>query len=399
MVSNSGHSCLWLSLTRLRYHNLHMSDAMQYVEVDTDMLSPEFYISTTTSGQGSQYNSFVKSHLPNGERVHPLCQYPTDLFHLTQTPGQPKTAINITFPMCSPSHSHSLTLSKSGALLGLSPPNTQLSRLTSPPLLSQLQDLNLITRKIWSLTLLTPTTGLLTLGASIAPFAFRAHLSTELELQNFGNPLFTPTHIASLVEAQMLETFPQDIEQQFHWVKVSGARGLWTTLMSGVWISGSKVLRNQPVLLDVNCPFILAPPLAARRFYESIGGAQWIHGVNGSQRSGFWKVPCLNKVSVAWEFAGKMFQAFKEGGREEGMLGPIGAALSLGKYIGEEGASSGYCVGVVVETGMGLGRKGHDPWRNSGMRDTWVLGEPFFRGLGVVFDPETDGGRIGLRNY
>jgi len=31
------------------------------------------------------------------------------------------------------------------------------------------------------------------------------------------------------------------------------------------------------------------------------------------------------------------------------------------------------------------------------LKDTWVLGEPFFRGLGVAFDVE--GGRVGVRVY
>lgn len=162
------------------------------------------------------------------------------------------------------------------------------------------------------------------------------------------------------------------------------------------------MLKNQPVLLDVNCPFILAPPLSATAFWESVGGAQklgqaeWSRNRNGSG-AGFWKFPCLNKVNVAWEFSGKMFPAFKEGGREELLFGPAGGAMSLGMVRGGDGkdGSSGYCVGVVVESAMGV----EDLWKNSGMKDVWVLGEPFFRGLGVVFDPEIEGERIGLRNY
>jgi hypothetical protein len=382
-----------------------MSDNFQLVELDIDMLSPDFYVSTTTSGKGTQYNAFVSSHIPSGERVHPLCQHPTDLFHLTLNPKQTPKPINLTFPLCSPSHSHTLTLSPSGALLGLSPPTTQLSRLTSPPLLTQLHTLNLIPRRLFSLTLLTPQTGLLTLGASPAAHFARASLSTELALANFGDPRFTPAHIDDLVREEMGRSFPENLKEQFHWVKVSGPKGRWTTLLSGVWVGGSKVLKNQPVLLDVNCPFIVAPPLAGRAFWESVGGAQRLTlGVNenrnGSESDGFWKFPCLNKVSVAWEFGGRMFQAFKEGGREEGLFGPEGGAMSLGKLRDGDGASSGYCVGIVVESRMGTAKKGRDdPWRNSGMRDVWVLGEPFFRGLGVVLDPETDGGRIGFRNY
>jgi len=67
------------------FHPLHTSDGVQTVELDIDMLSPDFYVSTTTSGRGSQYNAFVSSHTPSGERVHPLCQHPTDLFHHNDT--------------------------------------------------------------------------------------------------------------------------------------------------------------------------------------------------------------------------------------------------------------------------------------------------------------------------
>ena len=81
--------------------------------------------------------------------------------------------------------------------------------------------------------------------------------------------------------------------------------------------------------------------------------------------------------------------------------GPNGK-FSLGKVTDE----SGYCVGAVVETRMGMGdqspvKKGHSRKEDNmhgvgslesgmlagnGMRDVWVLGEPMFRGLGVVFD-------------
>lgn len=57
-----------------------------------------------------------------------------------------------------------------------------------------------------------------------------------------------------------------------------------------------------------------------------------------------------------------------------------GGRLNLGRL--EEG--SGYCVGAVVETRMGVGEDGG--MAGNGMRDVWVLGEGFFRGVGGVFD-------------
>jgi len=66
-----------------------------------------------------------------------------------------------------------------------------------------------------------------------------------------------------------------------------------------------------------------------------------------------------------------------------------GGRLSLGRYKG----GSGYCVGAIVETGMGVrgGRNGEGAVKvgelaGNGMRDVWVVGEGFFRGVSGVFD-------------
>ena len=81
-----------------------------------------------------------------------------------------------------------------------------------------------------------------------------------------------------------------------------------------------------------------------------------------------------------------------QGGKGAGWLGMPGGKFSLGRL--EKG--SGYCVGAIVETSMGVrgGRKGDNETTASemgelagnGMRDVWVIGEGFFRGVGGVFD-------------
>ncbi len=78
-----------------------------------------------------------------------------------------------------------------------------------------------------------------------------------------------------------------------------------------------------------------------------------------------------------------------EGTSADALYGPAGGRFSLGKLAD----GTGYCVGSVVETRMGLRREGME----SGMKVMWVLGEPFFRCLGVVFDIEE--GRVGVRTY
>lgn len=89
-----------------------------------------------------------------------------------------------------------------------------------------------------------------------------------------------------------------------------------------------------------------------------------------------------------------------QGGRGAEYSGIPGGKFSLGRL--SEG--SGYCVGAVVETRMGIkeerdevvhdGSKGHQGRSvagrgglgGNGMRDVWVIGEGFFRGVGGVFD-------------
>jgi hypothetical protein len=96
--------------------------------------------------------------------------------------------------------------------------------------------------------------------------------------------------------------------------------------------------------------------------------------------------------------------------------GAPGGKLSLGRLR----RGSGYCVGAVVETRMGVqderdharGKQGINNGMRSqervltslagemagnGMRDVWVIGEGFFRGVGVVFDFKEQ--KVGFRTY
>lgn len=44
-----------------RYTTLQVGEPRQMLEVDIDMLSPDFYTIMTTSGQGSKYDTFISS--------------------------------------------------------------------------------------------------------------------------------------------------------------------------------------------------------------------------------------------------------------------------------------------------------------------------------------------------
>jgi hypothetical protein len=86
------------------------------------------------------------------------------------------------------------------------------------------------------------------------------------------------------------------------------------------------------------------------------------------------------------------------GGRGADWSDVPGGRFSLGRL--EDG--SGYCVGSVVETRMGIKEERDEMMGGTqnelhtaaqrggmggnGMRDVWVIGEGFFRGVGGVFD-------------
>lgn len=87
-----------------------------------------------------------------------------------------------------------------------------------------------------------------------------------------------------------------------------------------------------------------------------------------------------------------------EGSGPEALWGPEGGRLSLGKLsMAGNRTGTGYCVGRVVETRMGLPARDGVDWEGSGLRDVWVLGEPAFWGIGIAFDGERQ--RVGFRNY
>ena len=113
--------------------------------------------------------------------------------------------------------------------------------------------------------------------------------------------------------------------------------------------------------------------------------------------SKFYAFPCLNPPTLNFQFGGALFPAM-HGGRGADWSHIPGSRFSLGRL--ESG--SGYCVGSVVETSMGVREKLDELTGDSqdelhtatrrggmagnGMRDVWVIGEGFFRGVGGVFD-------------
>ncbi len=316
-------------------------------------------------------------------RIHPLCRNPTDVFHLDPNFAPPRLVL----PICNALKPSRQTLLPSGSIIGLAP-DSALARLRDSNILAQLKKDNQISERLWSITLFDSETGILSIGTTISKKIERAKVQGDLELQRLGDPTVSEAWIQQEVDRRLstslLDQLP--METHFKWTNTQGAAGWWTALMAGVWVNGAKVLKNQPVLFDVQCPFILAPPAAAARFYEAIGGVIRLT----APYDGFFAFPCLNQVNVAFELGGWNFPSmYGEGTRADSLYGPAGGRFSLGKIAD----GTGYCLGTVVETKMGMRRA----WQSSGMQDIWVLGEPFFRGLGVIFDMEKS--RIGIRTY
>ncbi|KAL9615461.1 MAG: hypothetical protein Q9167_000139 [Letrouitia subvulpina] len=313
-------------------------------------------------------------------------------------------------------------------MLGLAP-SDQLSQTGVKRMLQQLLDENAIERPIFSLMLINGREGILSVGGTVARAVDLVVEQTASELDRAG----AQSKIESLIQGN--EKAPGDVtdksaakrsftkrrgkvnqekanrqadwENEWTWTDVQGAEGWWQTLMQGLWVDGSKVLQNQAVVFDINSPFILAPPLAAKAFYASIAGSRPLE----APFSNFYAFPCMNPPTLEFEFHGRRFPVMRGGrGRDWDSAVIPGGKFSLGRLR----HGSGYCVGMVVETRMGLredkedmtgsGKQGIRPvaagagsLAGNGMRDVWVMGEAFFRGIGGAYDVKEK--RIGFRTY
>ncbi|ETN43530.1 uncharacterized protein HMPREF1541_02689 [Cyphellophora europaea CBS 101466] len=357
-----GHDGAW-------YATLAIGDPPQNLEFDLDMLGPDLYTLMTTTSE----NTFI----------HSLCSQYSELFDLDAL----ASPVRLQLPVCIAPKTSALTLLPSGSVLGLGLPGS-LSRMPGAEFVSQLRMSGVISEAIWSITILDAETGILSLGSTLAEVVEEAKTRAEIELQHYGHSLATPEWVDEQLNLKLEVAMPEGskFDQHFKWSDLSGAAGWWTSLMPGVWVNGVKVLRNQPVLFDVQCPFILAPPSAVSRFYDSIGGSMRLPAPHDN----FFAFPCLNHVSIVLELGGWNFPSISgETSRADTLHGPAGGRFSLGKA----GNGTGHCIGAVVETRMESRRD----WEESGMRGTWVLGEPFFRSMGVVFDATNQ--RIGFRSY
>ncbi|KAL8712049.1 MAG: hypothetical protein Q9220_003745 [cf. Caloplaca sp. 1 TL-2023] len=420
------------------FARLTIGEPPQSIDLDLSMLTSDFYVRHTTSHAGSRFDdlfsktfgtwkSSVDLHRyslifsvaeKSKEHPHRSCTRPKDIFHV---PTLDKS-VALRFPYCRPLKVSQETLQASGSMLGLAP-SKHLRQIDTPFFVHQLLEERLVERPIVSLMLVSGREGVLSVGGTAVQAVKRMDKQTAEELDRAGAQekieAFTQQNGKTLESgANSLDktkiptekiilhkrgSKAKDIkdrhahwEDGWTWSKVQGAEGWWQTLMQGVWVGRSRVLQNQAVVVDINTPFILAPPLAAKTFYAGVAGSRPLE----PPYSNFYVFPCMNPPHAEFEFSGTRFPAMQGGrGMEYSSAIIPGGKFSLGRLK----HGSGYCVGAIVETQMGLkderegmtesGKQGLGPaaanvgsLAGNGMRDVWVIGERFFRGIGAVFD-------------
>ncbi|TVY42739.1 Aspartic protease [Lachnellula occidentalis] len=316
------------------FANLRIGDPPQNVDMDLDMLTADWWISSTSSDKGSYFLDF-NSKTPAHQWLHSLLP--------------------------------------SGAYLGLAP-STSLSQLKTVSMMAQLMEKEVIDTPVWSLVLLNREEGLFSIGGTSVTSLRKVERDTEDSLS-----VFEDHENMNWNEASKESYKTVDSSKEWKWLKVQGSDGWWQILMQGIWVDGVKVLQNQPVILDVNTPFMLAPPKAARSFYSSIAGSRRLPPPHDQ----FHSYPCLSPPQIHLEFASWNVEVMK--GRNDRMSSALGGKFSLGRL--ETG--SGYCIGNIVESRMGVeilmnGKDHETGW--GGGPGVWIIGEPFFRDVQVAFD-------------
>ncbi len=204
--------------------------------------------------------------MPVKSNDHPFtnCKLPTDLVHLPTV----NISLPLSFAYCRPSKSYLHTLLASGSMLGLAPSDS-LSQTKTPSLLKQLVEKNVVQQSIWSLMLINGQEGVFSIGGTGAEAVESVMQQTkeqmdkfgELEKSNGGDQEITeePKLVEKSASDPGLVAKDDAWREGWKWSKVQGAEGWWQILMQGVWVDGTKVLKNQPVVIDVSSPLPFSP--------------------------------------------------------------------------------------------------------------------------------------------
>lgn len=199
----------------------------------------------------------------------PTCREPTDIVHLPTI----HRSIPILFAHCTPAKQWIRTLGPSGSHLGLAP-GASLSQTKTKGLLMQLLESGMIDTSVFSLRVMNGKEGVLSVGGVSAVHWKRLGKDTD----EYAEKQYLKRH-HSPSRDQPLDAKDKEIKRQetrrgealdrrmvipssylkeensatdWKWNKVRGPEGWWQMMMTGVWVSGRKVLQSQPIVLDVS---------------------------------------------------------------------------------------------------------------------------------------------------
>ncbi|KAF7854439.1 uncharacterized protein EAF02_011614 [Botrytis sinoallii] len=403
------------------FTSLKIGEPSQNVDLDLNMLTADFAIISTPSGKGSFYleersgTYSVSNENEEGKGMNfrvDIVGLPLGFDMLAGLKGDRYIPVN--FAHCRPQKQWIGSLGNSGASLGLAI-GEGLGQVGGweGGLLGQIVKSGIVDTEIWSLMLINGHEGVFSVGGSSVEAVREVEELIEKELKKLeagggrrclanwndgfrnmnGLELqskhdeFEKNSEIGLMKRDGFSSDNNDVtwktndESVWEWSKVRGADGWWEILMKGIWVDGNKLIQNQPIVLDVNTPYIIGPPHQVRNLYSSISGSRQLPPPYDQ----FHAYPCFNPPHLLLEF-GNLRVKVLDGKRDEGGFSP-GGKFSLGRM--ERG--SGYCVGVIVEGRFGKkdGRSEeveNDGVDGNGMEDMWIFGEPLFRDVQVAFD-------------
>jgi len=285
-----------------RFAKLKIGTPIQKVELDIDMLTTDFAITTTSSPHGSRFEDFFSStYAGNAYNIIPFpnCGFPNDMTLLPTA----NTTFNLQFAHCKPRRQSRDTLLPSGALLGLAPSNS-LSQMGDdlPGFIDQLVHADVIENDVFSLHLINGEEGIMSIGGTVADAIARveeriegflgkphdfampdpvpdpaqdaadfANGATEAQMaanQNQGPPrlrkragedpnaILVPTwdDLSPINRAGRAKPKGSSVptwRDGWKWSPVEGAAGWWQILMRGIWADQVKIMKNQPCIVDV----------------------------------------------------------------------------------------------------------------------------------------------------
>ena len=126
-------------------------------------------------------------------------------------------------------------------------------------ILKQLFEEEVIQRSVFSLMLINSHEGVLSIGGTAAAAVQMVVTQMRAELDHLGAiergeevPSKDPLLAKRGKTGTDVVTRATNWEAGWVWSNVRGADGWWQTLMQSVWVDGSKVLKNQGVVIDVS---------------------------------------------------------------------------------------------------------------------------------------------------